>query len=172
MSLFTLPTATEVLTDSGLRPEQLKAGWDATAAETNITAKIAEQAGRGETRLLKAATPLAWPFTDAQVQAAYPSYSSGQRTDYIARQATQATLATKLLTLFSVYRLAGQLNKRYDEKADEFKADAEAILAGDGDSDAGLLGTIAWVAEQQPGDTAPEELKRRSSSVTQVQVWA
>lgn len=171
MSLFTLPTATAVLDDSGLRTSQIKGTYTADNAEDDATEKILEQAGRVETRILKAATPYHWPFTDAQIAAAYPSYDAGQRSDYSTRQANQAALATKYFAIAALYRRSGQGQKRYEELADKWQAEGEKILSGDGDSDTGLLGTIAWVAQEQPGDNAPSEVQRRSSSVSQRQVW-
>ena len=151
MSLFSLPTADEVLDDSRLTEQQIKAAYSLSDALVDIGQKIAEAATVVEGLLVTAAAPYSWPLTDSVLSTAYTSYDGTARAAVITRQAAAATLAVKYLALADVYRSAGQLNKAYTDKADQFEVKAERILTGNPDSkqDTGLIGQVAWIIERQ-----------------------
>lgn len=150
MALFTLPTPADVLDDSGLRIEQINASYTATDATADIAQKIEETAGVVEMRLLDAARPLQWPFSDSDLATAYPSYTTEMRGDFTSRQSANATLACKLFSIAWLYRRAGQLNPRYEEKADQYEARAESLVES-------LVKSLQWIADEASDSTQGAE---------------
>lgn len=155
MPLFPLPTPTEILDDTSLRVEQVNPLYASGDALTDIAQKIDEVAGVVENRLLGAAKPNLWPFSDALLKQAYPVYDEATRSAFTVRQQGVATLATKKLVLASVFERAGGLNKAYAEKAAKYEADGGAILKG-------LEEAILWIA----GETRTSTEGARSALIT------
>lgn len=146
MPLFPLPTPSEILNDSSLRVEQLNPLYASGDALADLAQKIGEVAAVVENRLLSAAKPALWPFSDVLLKAAYPAYDDATRAAFTLRQQTVATLATKKLVLASVYERAGNLNKAYAEKAAKYEHDGMELLRTERKE--GLLDAIEWIANE------------------------
>ncbi len=126
---FILPTPSQVRIESRLRPEQVSTAF-ATAAdlEVDIATRIPRKADIVGSRLRRVAAPYQWPFTDAQLTAAYANETSDIGAADTQEQLELATEATQLYTLASLYGSAGQLNKMYFTRSTEYKDEADAIL--------------------------------------------
>lgn len=103
MTLATLPTASEIIAESRLRPEQLSRTMTEADLAADVEARINEQRSVVEVRLSALTTPT-------------------------SSQSTAASLAVKLLTLSSLYLTAGQLKEEYLERSKEYRARGEALL--------------------------------------------
>lgn len=158
MPLFDYPTASEVLDDAGLRPEQVNPVFSSGDVTADLTQKINEAGTVVESRLNGASAPYPWPFEDDLLATAYPSYSESQRTALTTRQKGVAALAVKLLALAFLYGRSGQLSKHYTDKDKEYEDEAERLLSGKaGTPDTGLLGQVSGVVTEQglqPSDTS------------------
>lgn len=127
--LSLLPTAEEVRIASRLTPAQVNTNYpDTTALEVDIADRIAEKAAEVTGELARAAAPFAWPFTTSQILAAYTGYTSEQATAEIALQNELIKQVVELLALASLYGSAGQMNGRYWEQADRYRAEAKEKL--------------------------------------------
>jgi hypothetical protein len=141
-TLFTLPTATEVKDEAGLRPEQVQSLMTADAYTADVTARIASAGSRVEMALLTAAQPGAWPQSEEEWGIAYPSYSEDQIADALERQDAVAEEVAKLFALHSLYARAGQLNDAYEEKAADYERRAKELLAE-------LVAAVTWIRDRQ-----------------------
>lgn len=145
MPLFPLPTASDVISDVGLRPEQVGPLVTSDALLADVTEKIAEAGEEVESMLMNAANIYGWPFTDAALTTAFPGFDQPTRAAETVREATRATLAVKFLAMAYVYEQAGQLNPAYAKKSDEYRGRADDVL----NSKRGLMVRVDFIAKRQ-----------------------
>jgi len=131
MTFFAIPTAQTIRQHSRLNLEQVwKAFESTTPLDAEIVVRRDAKVALVETKLLQVVSPAGWVAAPA---------------DDLSRRNSLASSWVEALTLASLYGSSGQLNARYLERANEYRAEAgeyEAALlaeldAVDGDIDTG-----------------------------------
>ena len=126
---FPLPSATEVRLESRLHPEQLRADMEGyTQMDDEIGRRLKTRGIYVLNRLMKAASPVAWPFGCSSIQKRFGLYSQANCDRFNSNQTEQAALAVKFLTLGDLMRSAGQGSEYYQGVANSYFADAENVL--------------------------------------------
>src|SRR5690606_30261725 len=93
-----------------------------------IQDRITEQSDYVEMRIEQAAAPVAWPFSTDDLAKVYPNHTAEQLAAVNTRQAANAALVVKWLTIGDLYDSAGQLNERYQQEADNYIQRGEKLL--------------------------------------------
>lgn len=138
---FTLPTAADVRNATGLQPEQVSIEIpDMDSLETEVEGRIEKKADLTLGKLSRSASPYGWPFSDAVMQTAYPTYSDEQIEAERDVQAANLTEYVSLLTQDSLFRSARQW-----EQAEAVRAEAVELWGA-------ITESIAFVTSKQPAD--------------------
>ena len=165
---FSLPTAANVRVESRLRPEQVSPAFSTNAdLESDIANRIAGKADVVYSKLKRAAAPYSWPYLDTQVTQAYEDQVTANAAIDTNEQKDMASQAVDKYTLASLYGSAGQLNSAYWRRADEYKVEADAIVAGIAE---GIL-FVKKILMIQDGRNAASSSNSSTGSAAVVSTW-
>jgi hypothetical protein len=137
---FQLPTASDVLDETGLQPEQVNNAPERDALEEDAAGRIERKAALVAGKLARAASPHVWPFTDTVMQTAYPAYDADQIAAELEVQSSNLTEYVSLLTQDSLYRSARQWSQ-----AELVRDEAKELWDT-------ITGSVDFVVGMQPGD--------------------